>query len=126
MRDKKYLWLGLTFIAIALMLLFCLIFMGCSLSDINLELGDYVTAVEHDNGQVEVRLICINQSTVIAYDVVADVSIEHNETKELFDRIVVEIGDVLPGEEKEFSVWTDKVKPGADIGVSVIFTCKRK
>ena len=122
MRDKRLLWFASI---LAGLMIICGLMIRCS-PDINLELGDYVTAIEHDDGRTEIMLTCINQSTAIAYDVIADVSIEHNETKEIFDRIIVEIGDVLPGEEKKFSAWTDKLTFGADIGVSVFFTCKSK
>jgi len=119
-RNKKLLWLGLIFIALAFSLF---LMVECKPNkDCLLKLADEIVFVTHDDGQTEIMLICLNLSDQYVFGIVAEVTIKHMQTEEIKDYIKVHLGNIEPTGMERFSVWTDRLTFGDDVGVRASFT----
>lgn len=119
MKNRKLLWLGLIFIAMALLLF---LMVKCQGEKHFLKLADEVIFVTHDDGQTEIMLICLNLSDQYVFGIIAEVTIKHMQTEEIKDYIKVHLGNIEPTGMERFSVWTDRLTFGEDVGVRAVFT----
>ena len=119
MKNKRLLWLGLIFIALAFSLF---LMIECKPRSCPLKLADATTFVTHDDGRTEILLICLNLSDRYVFGIIAEVTIAHMQTKEVRDQIRMHIGTIEPTGMKRFSVWTDRLTFGEDVGVRASFT----
>lgn len=124
MRDKRFFWLGLisVLLAIALMMVMSI---SCKPENHPLKLADQIVFVTHDDGQTEIMLICLNLSDRYVLRISADVTVKHMQTDEIFDCINVWIGNIEPRGMKKFSAWTDKLTFGDDVGVRAKFNYRK-
>lgn len=120
MKTKTRLWLFLILWLALGFLLFLSI--DCKPKSYPIKLMDTTTFVTYDNNRTEILLICLNLSDRYIFGVVAEITIQHMQTKEIFDCKIKHLGTFGSREMKKFSVWTDKLTFGDDVGVRASFT----
>jgi len=119
MKDKRFLWIGLFSIGLALLILLA---MGCIPEKHPIKLAGPTTFVTHEDGRTEILLLSLNLTDRYVFGVIVDVVIQHSETKEIFDCKRIPIGDFEPRGIRRFSVWADRLTFGDDVGVRATFT----
>ena len=119
MKDRRFLWIGLFFIGLALLLLLAI---GCIPEKCLIKLGPQVTFSTYEDGRTEILLVGINLSDRYVFGVIADVVIQHIQTEEIIDCKRIPIGDFEPRGMMRFSAWTDRLIFGDDVGIRATFT----
>ncbi len=107
----------------AAILILILLVASCATPQPQLKLGD-VYFITYPDGSTELDLSCLNLSDMWVLGVTADVVVAYIQSQAVIDRIHAEVGDIKPQDMKRFSVFTDKLTFGEDIGVKAEFIYK--
>ena len=122
MKGKQLLWFGLILIAWMIAGLILLFLINCRSEPCLIKQHNGTVFITHDDGRTEIRVVCLNISDRYVFNVVAEISVKHMQTEQVIDYIEKRLNTIEPREVRKFSVWTDKLTFGDDVGVRARFT----
>ena len=122
MRSKRLLWFGLVLIAWMIVVAILLFSTNCKSEHCLIKQHNGTVFITHDDGRTEILVVCLNISDRYVFNVMAEISVKHMQTEQIFDCIKKRLNTIEPREVRKFSVWTDKLTFGDDVGVRAKFT----